>query len=361
MQKPQESTATIGLWSDRVSDADFPGFLDLAQGAGANAFREKRNQMLITLGAEQVYAAPASQLDDLKANRPAWLLRDSKKRVAMTSADSTAPLLDIRNTDVRNQLAENVAKVISDTQVQGVILNNAGVDLIRQTNSPIYTGTKVFTDDQRRDAVEGLLRAIRARVPDKLLLVGGYLWKDGTAYNADAQNARNLSAIADGVHIEEFLRTPISKTTEFRSEAAWKRDIDYLSTISQDDRVVLITTRLNASDATSDTIKQWMNYAVASYLLGKNGRHTYLHFDAGDPAFSADPILAAPIGAPSDAYTKLDSGLYQRKFTKGVVLVNPTGDDKKWKVDQAYKTMAGNTVDSEVTLGAHSGLILLNP
>lgn len=359
--KPQESTATIGLWSDRVESADFPGFLDLALGAGAHAYRQQRNQLLITLGEEQVYVAPASQLDDLKENKAGWLLLDSRKRVVMSSADNTAPLLNIRDDDVRNQLAENVARVISDTQAQGAILNNVGVDLIRRTNSPIYTGTKAFTDDQRRDAVEGLLRAIRARVPDKLLLVGGYLWRDGTAYNEDAQTARDLSAIVDGVHIEEFLRSPISKTTEFRNEAAWKRDIDYLSTISQDDRVVLITTRLSASDTTSDTIRQWINYSVASYLLGKNGKHTYFQFDAGDPAFSADSILAAPIGAPSDAYTKLDSGIYQRAFTNGIVLVNPTAEEKKWKVDKPYKTMSGNLVDSEITLGARSGTILLNP
>ena len=342
VQKPQESTATIGLWSDRVSDASFPGFLDLAQGAAANDYKQQRNQLLMTTSTEQVYTAPADQLASLRADKPAWLLYDRQRRVAYSSADKTAPLLNISNADVRNQLAENVAQAASTTNAQGIILTGLGVDLIRQANSPIFTGTKVFTDDQRRESVEGLLRAIRARVPDKLLIVGGYLWKDGTAYNADAQNARDLSAIADGVHIDEFLRSPISKTNEFRSEAAWKRDVDYLSSISQDDRVVLITTRLNASGATTETIKQWMNYSVASYLLGKNGKHTYFQFDAGDPALSNDPILSAPIGAPSDAYTKLDSGIYQRRFTQGMALVNPTGEEKKWKVDQPYKTLAGN-------------------
>jgi hypothetical protein len=359
--KPQESTATIGLWSDRVNDASFPGFLDLALGPAANEYKQARNQLMMTMGAEQVYTAPADQAAALRADRPDWLLYDRQRRVANSSANNTLPLLNIRNAEVRTQLAENVARVISETNAQGVILSGLGVDLIRQANSPIFTGTKVFTDDQRRSAVEGLLRAIRERTPGKLLIAGGYLWKDGTAYNADAQNARDISAIADGVHIDEFMRSPISKTTEFRSEAAWKRDVDYLSSISQDDRVVLITTRLNAGDATTDTLRQWMNYSVASYLLGKNGKFTYFQFDAGDPAFSNDPILSAPIGAPSEAYVKLDSGLYQRKFTKGVVLVNPTGDEKKWKVDQPYKTLAGNTVDGEVTLGAHSGIILLNP
>jgi hypothetical protein len=360
-QKPQESTATIGLWSDRVSDASFPGFLDLAMGAAANEYKQARNQLMMTMSAEQVFTAPADQLATLRTDRPDWLLYDRQRRVAFSSANNTAPLLNIRNADVRNQLATNVANVISNTNAQGIILNGLGADLIRPSNAPIYTGTRAFTDDQRREAVEGLLRAIRDRTPGKLLIIGGYLWKDGTAYNADAQNARDLSAIADGVHIDEFMRSPISKTTEFRSEAAWKRDVDYLSSISQDGRVVLITTRLNAGDATTETVKQWLNYSVASYLLGKNGPFTYFQFDAGDPAVSADPILSAPIGAPSDAYTKLDSGIYQRKFTKGMVLVNPTGDEKKWKVDQPYKTLGGNQVDGEVTMGPRSGLILLNP
>jgi hypothetical protein len=57
-----------------------------------------------------------------------------------------------------------------------------------------------------------------------------------------------------------------------------------------------------------------LDYAVASYLLGKNGSHTYLQFDAGDPAYSNEPSLSAPIGAPTEAYSKLDSGIYQRKL-----------------------------------------------
>lgn len=360
-EKPQESTATIGLWSNRVNDAGFPGFLDLAAGVAVNEYKQARNQLMMSLATDQVYTAPPEQLAALRADKPGWLLYDRQRRVAYSSADNTVPLLNISNADVRNQLAENIAGVISNTNAQGAILSGLGVDLIRTTNTPIYTGTKAFTDDQRRESVEALLRAIRERTPGKLLIVGGYLWKDGTAYNADAQNARNISAIADGVHIDEFLRSPISKTNEFRNEAAWKRDVDYLSSISQDDRVVLITTRLAASGIPTETVKQWLNYSVASYLLGKNGRYTYFQFDAGDPAYSADPILSAPIGQPSDTYTKLDSGIYQRKFTNGVVLVNPTADEEKWKVDQPYKTLSGNQVDGELTLGARSGIILLNP
>jgi hypothetical protein len=355
---PQESTATIGLWSDRVSSVQPFGFLDLAQGSAAADYKAQRNQLMVMLSSAQVYTAPPEQLADLQTNKPDWLLFDRNKRVAR-STEADAPLLDIRTEAVRTQLAENVAAVANATNIEGVVLRNVGVDLVRTSAAPIFTGTKAFTDDQRRDAVEGLLRTIRARVPDKLLIVGGYAWRDGTAYAAKPEEAQNLATFADGVHVEAFLRSPISKTTEFKSEANWKRDVDFLSAISQDNKVVLLTTRLETAGVTTDVAGQWLNYTVASYLLGKNGAHTYLQFDAGDPAFSNDLVLSAPIGAPTEAYTKLDSGIYQRTFSKGIVLVNPTNDSKKTTLQGNYKTLSGNQAEASITLGPRTGVILL--
>lgn len=358
-QLPQESTSAIGLWNDNVASiASFPGFLDLAGGSGAFDFRDQRNQRLITLASEQAQTGDPGSASALRAERPGWLLFDRNRRVVMSSIDEDAPVLDIRNEDVRNRLAEDVATAVAQRDYAGIVVDGIGVDLIRPAAAPIFTGTRVFTADQRRDAVEGLLRAIRSRVPDKLLIVGGYAWRDGTAFSALAEEAQNLATLADGVHIEAFLRSPISRTNEFKSEANWKRDVDYLSAVSQDNKVVLITTRLPAG-ADAELIGQWLSYSVASYLLGKNGAHTYFQFDAGDPALSNDPILSAPIGAPVEAYVKLDSGIYQRKFEKGLVLVNPTGEQKKAAIEGQYKTLAGNPAESSVTLGPRTGVILL--
>jgi hypothetical protein len=356
---PQESTSTIGLWSDRVDSAQgFPGFLDLARGPGSIEYQQQRNQRLKALASFQVYKGFEDRLGDVQANHPDWLLYDKNKKVA-SSGDDNQPLLNIRSDEVKNQLAEEVARLITDKNYDGIVLDGVGKDLIRSNSPPVYTGTKTFTEDQRRDAAEGLLRTIRARIPDRMLIVGGYAWKDGAAYGARSNDAQNLATLADGVHIEEFLRSPISKTNEFRSEANWKKDVDYLSAISQDNKIVLTTTRLDASGAPSETVRQWLNYSVASYLLGKNGAHTYFQFDAGDPAYSNDAILSAPIGAPIEPYTKLQGGIYQRKFDKGLVLVNPSSEQRKTNLDGEYKTLAGNSVDVSVTLGPRSGLILL--
>jgi Hypothetical glycosyl hydrolase family 15 len=166
----------------------------------------------------------------------------------------------------------------------------------------------------------------------------------------------------DGVYIDEFARSPISKTSEFRSETNWKRDVDYLSAISQDNRIVLVTTRLLGAGLTPELTRQWLNYSVASYLLGKNGAKTYFQFDSGSLAYLSEPELTAPLGAPAEAYSKLDSGLYARKFANGLVLVNPTTDTLEGDLDADYKTLAGNPVTGKkIKMTAHTGIILLKP
>ncbi|MCS7057208.1 MAG: putative glycoside hydrolase family 15 protein [Thermoflexales bacterium] len=355
---PQESTAAIGLWSDALtSTQSFPGFLDLAVGNAARDYQRERNQLLVTLVSRRVSAASSDRLADLQANKPDWLLYDRNKRVVFSSTDKDAPLLDIRNEVVKDQIAEDVARAINEGGFEGVLIDDVGVDLIRPTAAPVYTGTQAFSEQQRRAAVEGLLRTIRARIPDKLIIIGGYAWKDGRAFAARSDEAQTLATLADGIHIAEFLRSPISKTTEFKPEADWKRDIDYLSVASQDNKVVLLTTRLIG--APEELVRQWLSYATASYLLGKNGAHTYFQFDAGDPAYSNDPVLSAPIGAPVEAYTKLGSGIYQRKFSRGLVLVNPTNEQKKTTLDGAYQSLQGNPVDASITMGPRTGIILL--
>ncbi|MDW8053580.1 MAG: putative glycoside hydrolase [Anaerolineae bacterium] len=356
---PVESIGAIGAWTDRLTDAErWLGFLDLAVGEAALAYRSNKNPLLIALAQAQAYAAPPSDLEMLRNTRPEWLLYDRNRRPALASADGQSPLLDIRNEFVRNFLAERVAQAVARGPYQGALVTNVGDDLIRTNATPVFTGTRAFTENERRDAVEQLLRVLRARLPDKVLIISGYAWRDGAAYAAHAQAAQQLATFADGVHIEAFLRAPISRTNEFKPEAAWKRDIDFLSAISQDNKIVLVSTRLPA-EASAEDKERWLRYSVASFLLGRNGNRTYFQFDAGDPALSADPYLSAAPGAPTAAYTKLPSGAYAREFTNALVLVNPTSEQKRITLNAAYRTPQGTEVESAVTMGPFTGLILM--
>jgi hypothetical protein len=354
-REPQASTLAIGLWSSNVQDTTYPGFLDIAGGDGAQALRQQKNQLLLTIDAQQVQTGFATNVSDTAKASPGFFLYDSKK--ALVRAANTEPLLNIRDDEIRKRLAEGIAQRAQ--AVDMLIVTNVGDELIRTTNTPVFTGTKAFTEQQRRDAVEGLLRALRARVTDRLLVVGGYAWRDGVVYAARSSEAQELSAIVDGVHIEQFARSPISATNAFKSEANWKRDVDMLAELSKDNRIVLLTTRLDSKDAGDELARQWLNYSVASYLLGKNGAYTYFEFDTGTSDYAGEPVLSAPVGAPTEPYAKRDSGLYVRRFERGIVIVNPSGDTKKTEIESGYRTLSGTPVEQSVTLSPRTGLILV--
>ena len=358
-RSPIDSTAAIGLWSSRITSTQtFTGVVDLVQGPVGFDLRNT-NLALVNLTGRQVYYGYADSVSQVAADHPDWMLYDKNKKIAL--AANGAPLLNIRNEEVRQQVADDARRLVYDQGYDGIVLEGVGAGLIRSAAPPVYTGTTAFTEQQRRDAVEGLLRSIRAALPDKLIIVGGYAWEDGVAFNARVSEAQELASLADGVHITWFLRAPYSGTLEFKSEANWKRDVDYLASISRDGKIVLLTTAFEATDVATDTLRQWLNYSVASYLMGKNGPRTYFQFDpAGSLDFAADPVLTAPIGAPLEAYAKLDNDVYRRVFANGIVLVNPTSKAQETELGGEYRTLSGDVVQ-KVTMSANTGLILLKP
>ncbi len=359
---PLDSTSAIGLWSDRITDTQaFTGVVDVATG-NASLAMQKTDLALVSLNERQVYTGYGDTITDVVANHRDWVLYDRNGKATYSSGDNSQPLLNIRNSEVITQLADDVHKLVYDGRYDGILITGVGNDLIRSNTPPMITGTNKFTDKQRQDAVEVLLRAIRTSVPDKLLIIGGYAWQDGAAYSAKPSATQDLGSIGDGVYIDQFLRAPISSTTSFKSESDWKKDIDYLAAISQDGKIVLISTRIANTGVSTDTVKQWLNYSVASYLLGKNGNRTYFQFDlAGTLAYANDPVLTAPIGSPQEGYTKLSSGIYRRLFSNGIVLVNPTGESKNTQFDTGYHLPGGTESITKVTMSAHTGLVLLKP
>ena len=359
---PIDSTAAIGIWSDIITSANvFTGVVDLGTG---NAIRQvqQSNLAFVSMARRQVTSGFGSIITDVQSNHANWLLYDKNAKLVFSSRSSGEPLLNIREEEIKIQIADDIVKSVQEGSYDGILLDNVGIDLIRVKDTPVYTGTKAFTPEQRKNTVEGLLRTIRARMPSQLMIIGGYAWEDGGAFNANISDAQELATLGDGVHIDKFLRAPISPTTEYKSESIWKKDIDYLAAISQDGKIVLVTTRISSSDVNTDTAKQWLYYSVASYLLGKNGPRTYFQFDVGGSLqYASDPVLTLPIGAPQEAYTKLSSGLYRRMFSNGIVLVNPTTEEKESEMDADYRLPGGTEIIKKITLPAHTGTILLKP
>ena len=103
-------------------------------------------------------------------------------------------------------------------------------------------------------------------------------------------------------------------------------------------------------------------FGLASMMLVAAGNASYSTANSNYTSAESwypEYNTAQSLGAPTGTYTKLASGVYERWFTGGVVLVNPSGSTQTMHL--AGGTYSGSRLASAsgVTLGAWSGLILL--
>ena len=79
------------------------------------------------------------------------------------------------------------------------------------------------------------------------------------------------------------------------------------------------------TDATTQQRESWHRFALASFLLGAS-TNTYFNFVESrtwTAVLSDHRWDHVDVGLPTGPYAKVN-GVYQRNFTKGLVLVNPT-------------------------------------
>ncbi len=177
----------------------------------------------------------------------------------------------------------------------------------------------------------------------------------------DTATIEKLAAVTDGLRLENFLRAPEAPNAQFKSEAEWKADVDTLAALSSNVTGIVVTnTRLDAEDkATEVTPEQWLSYALASFLLGASNSHSFFGFESPlAPQVLDTPLWNVQLGSPQAQMFK-QNNVYQRRFTNGLVLVNPSASTFAFALARNYLDVNGTRVD-QVEMLPHTGMILLN-
>lgn len=202
------------------------------------------------------------------------------------------------------------------------------------------------------------LAALRAQVAPRLLLQSVTIPQPaGDAVTSTV----TISSNTDGLCYCNFLREADAVSTTFKSEAEWKSEVAVLQVLSSKPNVVILTGTPFPEGASKDldSMRQWLNYALASFLMGINNSHTFFSLEgAGAEPFMEAPQLVAKIGTPLGAMFNAN-GIYQRRFTRGLVLVNPTASaSRTFFVPHNFVDTGGKPVN-QLALPPHSGTILL--
>lgn len=179
---------------------------------------------------------------------------------------------------------------------------------------------------------------------------------NGSKYFATDASTSALVPASDGTMVELFVRPPYAPVGQFRSETLWKRDVDMLVDAAASGRKMVVVTKVWSS-ATAEQKDALHRYALATFLLGFTpGLHEFTFRYSKGPVYE-HPYWATRIGEPIGGYVKLD-GAYQRRFTNGSVVVNPTASALEIPIDGSFTTLGGGTVEGTLHLAAHSADVL---
>ena len=129
-----------------------------------------------------------------------------------------------------------------------------------------------------------------------------------------------------------------------------------LSYVEDQGKPLLTLTKLWVSNTKAQAI-QWFQYTLASFLMGAGGMSAFF-FSDGSSESRTTPCswCSMPLGLPTGAYSKV-GGVYQRQFTTGKVLVNPTPATVTVSLGGTFHDAYGHAMTS-AKMTPNTGLIL---
>jgi Ca2+-binding RTX toxin-like protein len=286
----------------------------------------------------------------------AWYLRDANGR-KVTSVAWGNYLMDPGKLGWRQEAVHECNAFINASGYDGCYLDDLGSGNLDSGNlsaPPVNprTGQLYTRLDWINDASN--LGAYVETNLGKPVIVNGL--NNGKKYfDATVQSKRLLDGV-DGGNAEGFLRGETTPVDQFRSEADWLQEINMLTDAASRGRSIVAMTKTWVP-ASADQVERLRRYAYASFLLGTDG-HQYLYFNAEGPGQppAASSLDDMQLGMPLESFAKRD-GVYQRRFSEGLALVNPTDVSVTVPLTANYTDEDGNAVDT-LTMGPNSGDLL---
>ena len=163
-----------------------------------------------------------------------------------------------------------------------------------------------------------------------------------------------LTGVDAGV-AEAWLRTAGTPFGAFPTDTEWRQSVRMLVDAASKGKAVLTLTKLWVN-ATASQKAQWHRFALATFLMGANGRSCFSFSDSSSQNSAKVTPWSVGIGSPTGAYYAVGKA-YRRNFSGGTVLVNNTGTSIKVSLGATYINSSGSRVTSS-TLQPHTGEVL---
>ncbi|GEM_PF-2740501 len=219
---------------------------------------------------------------------------------------------------------------------------------------------KPYTTKEWRDDMYTLLGAVNEAIGEDKLLIANSI-RDGSGYFDEG--ASRFLEVTDGFIAEGFKGPGSWDITRYPREEDWVQNVEMLRSIQNAGGYVGALAKYEKSKVSSmSEFDSHVLFDFATFMLGKGGASTF-NYKLFDPKLGKQSdsyylaYYTASIGSPTGDYYKA-SGVYQRDFEGGKILVNPSDSSVTVSLGGEYKDLEGITV-SEITMDSHRGMILL--
>lgn len=277
-------------------------------------------------------------------------------------------LVDKNGSDALNHWI-NYYAVTSSGQVQeygydGLFIDSAGHRLWPGAIYDLMLDD--YSDKGWRDCRYKALEFIKSYFPDEIVVFNGLHSGNGTEHRL---------TLTDGGMWETFAFR--SETGKYQGEDKWKKAIE-LAERNKGDKYIGITSK--KPNLTADI--QSRMFVLASYLLVSSPNVALTMIDMNYDQLKSIyyfPEYEIDLGVPLSNFSFNEHNLYERKFEKGIVLVNPSDTESyTYYLDRKYNkvipvgggvlqedgrcdgSFTYEFVDNEIVFSPISGIVLMN-
>jgi hypothetical protein len=271
-------------------------------------------------------------------------------------------LMNPGNSSWQRSVAQQCTAAVVRSHYDGCFVDTLGtapLDAGYVTALPINPATHaVWTGDAWLRATTAIAGAVQSANPDAVIIANGLA--NGTKYFSTSGATSQLLDPSGAAMAELWLRAPGASVTSYPSETKWLADVEMLAAAESHGQSVMTTTKLWVS-ATAAQQAQWHKFALSSFLLAAGG-DSYFSFleDRSNAALVQDYTWDhVDIGTPEGPFQQ-NGTLYDRFFSNGVVVANPTDAAETVTLPGSYTNLDGVDVSSEI-LAPDSGDVFVTP
>lgn len=291
--------------------------------------------------------------ENISANHPEWFLLDASgnRIVFQYYAGIDFYVMDWGNQEWRAYWTSRSIERAKALGFDGVYAD----DLYTRKYGQLDRSLQRYPDSASlQGAVRGFLQyaygQMQASNP-RLLLVGNvvdHLWYP------------NLWAdwltISDGLMDEQFVHSGLDASTNLKTiDGWWLNQVAEIEASERMGKMSFFVSHASSSDTKS------MRYAYGTYMLAAGSNALY-HHEVDTQAVYKTPAWFnewnLDLGSPGGTYVARSDGLYTREFSKGLVVVNPSGSVSRTLTVSGYVSEDGSPVNS-LSVGPASAAFLI--